>query len=71
MLVKGEFSQRDFYQPNSFYEKAVLLYIPDQVSLHEHYRHSYYTGGVHPRRKAAAQQLPLPPPIKILKTQIL
>lgn len=60
MLAKAEFSQRDFYEPNSFYKKAVLLHIPDQASLHEHCKQSYYTGGMHPLGKAAAQQLPPP-----------
>jgi hypothetical protein len=62
MLAKGEFSQCDFYEPNSIYKKAILLYIPDQAPLHKHCRQSYYTGGVHPRGEAAAQQLRPPPP---------
>jgi hypothetical protein len=70
MVAKAEFSQRDFYKPNSFYKKAVLLYIPDQASLHEHCKQSYYTGGVHPRGEAAAQQFP-PSQNKILKTHFL
>jgi len=63
MLVKDELSQHDFHKPNSLYEKAVLLYIPDEASLHEHCRQSYYTGGVYLRGEAAAQQLP-PPKLK-------
>jgi hypothetical protein len=63
MLAKEEFSQHNFYKPNLFYKKAVLLYIPDQASLHKHCRQNYYTGGVHPRGEAAAQQLP-PPKLK-------
>jgi len=66
MLAKEEFSQHDFYKPNSFYEKAVLLYIPDQASLHEHCRQGYYTGGVHPRGGGCCPAAP-PSQTKILK----
>jgi hypothetical protein len=57
ILARGEFS-RDFYEPNSFCEKAALLNVPDAASLHKHCRQSYYTGGVHPSGEAAAQQHP-------------